>query len=147
MRLDEINHKIVKYLNDGRRSLGEIARELSISTNTVRSRVTRLRNARVFDIVGVVDPDKLDGHYMVLVGVKLKTPNLVKKGEEFSRLRGVVSVAVVTGQFDLFLTVLLNNEFGLLDFYTQEVSKIEEVRSTETFVAYKNYNWNVPYCL
>jgi Lrp/AsnC family transcriptional regulator for asnA, asnC and gidA len=54
---------------------------------------------------------------------------------------------VVTGRFDLILTVLLNNKFGLHEFYTQEVSKIKDVMSTETFVVYKNYNWKVPYCL
>ena len=60
-------------------------------------------------------------------------------------MKGVISVAVVTGRFDLILSVLLNNKFGLHEFYTQEVSKIEDVMSTETFVVYKNYDWKVPY--
>jgi len=62
-------------------------------------------------------------------------------------LKGVISVAVVTGRFDLILTVLLKNKLGLHEFYTQEVSKIEDVMSTETFVVYKNYDWRVPYSL
>jgi len=62
-------------------------------------------------------------------------------------LKGVISVAVVTGRFELILTVLLNNKFGLHEFYTQEVSRIEDVMSTETFVVYKNYDWKVPYSL
>ena len=51
------------------------------------------------------------------------------------------------GQFDLILTVLLNNEFGLLDFLTEEVSKVGEILSTETFVVYRNFNLKVPYVL
>jgi len=90
---------------------------------------------------------KMDDHFLIIIGVKLETPKLVQKGEEFIKLKGVVSVAVVTGRFDLILTVLLNNKFGLHEFYTQEVSKIEDVMSTETFVTYKNYNWKVPYYL
>ena len=82
-----------------------------------------------------------------MVGVKLKTMNLVKKGEEFSKLKGVVSVSVVTGRYDLILVVLLNADFGLLEFYTEEVSRIEDVQSVETFVVYKGYNLKVPYIL
>jgi len=99
------------------------------------------------DIVGVIDPEKIDNHFLVVIGVKLKTMRLVNKGDEFSRLKGVVSVAVVTGRFDLILTVLLNDKFGLHEFYTQEMSKIKDVMSTETFVVYKNYRWKVSYNL
>jgi Lrp/AsnC family transcriptional regulator for asnA, asnC and gidA len=73
--------------------------------------------------------------------------NLVKKGEEFSKLKGVICVGVVTGQFDLILIVLLNDDFSLLEFLTKEVSKISNILSTETFVVYKNYNLKVPYVL
>jgi len=62
-------------------------------------------------------------------------------------LKGVISVGVVTGQFDLIVTVLLNNNFSLLEFLTKEVSKVRDVLSTETFVAYKTYNVKVPYVL
>ena len=82
-----------------------------------------------------------------MVGVKLTTMNLVKKGKEFCELKGVVSVSVVTGRFDLMLVVLLKEEFGLLEFYTQEVARIEGVQAVETFVVYKNYNNWVPYIL
>ena len=82
-----------------------------------------------------------------MVGVKLASMDLVKKGEEISKLRGVVSVAVVTGRFDLILTVLLKDGFGLLEFYTEEMVRVEDVRSVETFVVYKGYNLKVPYIL
>ncbi len=41
----------------------------------------------------------------------------------------------------------MNGGFGLLEFYTEEVSRIEEVQSVETFVVYKGYNLKVPYIL
>ena len=147
MKMDEINRKIIKHLRDGRKSFGEIANELAITTNTVRGRVKKLMSNGILDITGVIDPGKLDNHFLAIVGVKLKNMNLVKKAEEFSKLKGVISVGVVTGQFDLIVTVLLNNNFSLLEFLTKEVSKVREVLSTETFVAYKTYNVKVPYVL
>ena len=82
-----------------------------------------------------------------MIGVRLKDMDLVKKGEEFSKLRGVISVCVVTGRFDLILTVMLTKEFTMLEFYTEEVSKLENVRAVETFVVYKSFNLKVPLTL
>ena len=147
MPIDDTSLAIVTHLRDGRRSFKEIAEALGLSENTVRSRVRSMQAQGVLDITGRIDTEALPGHRIVLVGVKLKSMDLVKKGEEFSRLRGVVSVCVVTGRFDLILTVLLREGFGLLEFYTEEVVRIEEVRSVETFVVYKGYNMKVPYVL
>jgi Lrp/AsnC family transcriptional regulator for asnA, asnC and gidA len=147
VNIDDLSLAIMKHLRDGRMSYKKIAEKLSLSENTVRSRVNKLRDEGVLDIAGLVDAEALPGHRVVMVGVKLSSMNLVKKGEEFSRLRGVVSVSVVTGRFDLMLIVLLKEGFGLLEFYTEEVVKITDVRSVETFVVYKGYNLKVPYVL
>jgi Lrp/AsnC family transcriptional regulator for asnA, asnC and gidA len=147
MKIDEINKKMIKKLRQGRKPFGEIAKELSITPNTVKARVKKMIENGILDIVGVIDPDKMDNHFLAIVGVKLKNMNLVKKGEEFSKLKGVISVGVVTGRFDLIVVVLLNNNFSLLQFLMKEVSKISEVLSTETFVVYKTYNFKVPYAL
>jgi len=147
MNLDQANLTIIKQLRNGRKSYKKIAEELSLSENTVRSRVHKLVKEGVLEISGVLDAQAVDGHRVVMVGVKLKTMDLVNKGEEFSKLKGVVSVSVVTGRFDLILIVLLRPGFGLLEFYTEEVSQIRDVQSVETFVVYKSYNLKVPYVL
>ena len=145
MKVDELNISIVRHLQEGRKSYKIIAEDLGVSENTVRSRVSKLEDEGVLEIVGLVDPETVPRHRVVMVGVKLTTMDLVKKGEEFSRVRGVVSVSVVTGRFDLILMVLLKEGFGLLEFYTEEVSRLEGVQSVETFVVYKSYNLKVPY--
>jgi Lrp/AsnC family transcriptional regulator for asnA, asnC and gidA len=141
------NKEIIKQLKNGRKSFDEIAKELSITPNTVRARVKRLLADGILEITGVIDPEKIDNHFLAIMEVKLKDMNLVKKGEEFKKLKGVISVGVVTGQFDLIAIVLLNDELSLLDFLTKEVSKVSNILSTETFVVYKNYNLKVPYVL
>ena len=147
MIVDETNLNIIRQLGDGRKSYSEIARELSITENTVRSRVRKLSEEGVFSISGLVEPSSIHNHVLAFMGVKLKTMNLVKKGEEISRLKGVVSVAVVTGRYDLIVILMLNEGFGLLEFYTKEMSKVSEVLSVETFVAYDSFNLKVPYIL
>jgi len=147
MKIDETNLGIIRHLRDGRKSFKAVAQELQVTENTVRSRVNKLLEEGVLDICGLVNPEAIGGHRVILVGVRLRTVDLVRKGEEFSKLRGVISVAVVTGRYDLILQVLINDDFDLLEFYTQEVSRIDEVGSVETFVVYKGYNLKVPYLL
>ena len=145
MNIDKINLAIIKHLRSGRKSYKKIAEQLSVSENTVRARVQKLIDHGILEITGLVDPEAINGHRIVMVGVKLKTMDLVNKGEEFSKVKGVISVSVVTGRFDLILMVLLKTGFGLLEFYTEEVSKLEDVQSVETFVVYKSYNLKIPY--
>ncbi len=147
IKIDDTNLAIIKQLRNGRKSFRKIADKLGITENTVRARVARLIEDGALDITGLVDSQALSGHSTVIVGVKLKTMDLVSKGSEFSRVKGVVSVSVVTGQYDLILVVLLKEGYGLLEFYTDEVSQITEVLSVETFVVYKSYNLKVPYIL
>lgn len=147
MKIDDINIEIIKHLRDGRKSYKKIAQKLRISENTVRTRVSKLMQEGILEVSGLVDPEAISGHRIVFVGVKLSSLNLIEKGKEFSKLRGVVSVSVVTGRFDLMLVVLLREGFNLLEFYTQEVYRLKGVRSVETFVVYKGYNLKVPYIL
>lgn len=147
MKIDDVTIEIIKDLRDGRKSNRKIAEKLGLSENTVRTRVNALISEGVMDICGLVDPEALSGHRVAFIGVKLSSLNLVEKGKEFSKLRGVVSVSVVTGRFDLMVVVLLKEGFDLLEFYTREVYRLKDVRSVETFVVYKGYNLKVPYIL
>lgn len=144
MQLDETSIAIIHCLKDGRAPFRQIADKLSIAEGTVRARVKKLKEEGILEISGLVDPEALPEQSVVMVGVRVKDMDLVKKGEEFSKLKGVTSVCVVTGRYDLMVTVLLNRNFTILDFYTDEASKVENVQSVETFVVYKSFDLKVP---
>lgn len=144
MIIDEINIAIINHLKDGRVPFKKIAEALSISEGTVRTRVRKLMDEGVLEIRGLVDPEAVPDQSVVLVGVRVNDMDLVKKGEEFSKLRGVTSVCVVTGRYDLMVTVLLTKNFTMLKFYTEEVSTLENIRSVESFVVYKSFNLKLP---
>ncbi len=147
MELDEINLAIIDHLRDGRMPYKKIADSLSLSEGTVRARVKRLKEEGVLDITALVNPEAMPDQSIVMVGVRLKDMDLVTKAEEFSKLRGVVNVCVVTGRFDLILTVMLNKKFSMVQFYTEEVATVENVGSVETFVVYKSFDLKVPLTL
>lgn len=147
MIIDETNLEILRHLTDGRKSYKLIASELSITENTVRSRVKKLIEEGILDISGNVSIDSLTGHNLLYLGVKLKTMELQEKAAEFSQLKGVVSAGIVTGRYDLILQVLLGPENTLLKFITGQVAKIEDVQTIESFIVFEGYNLRVPYIL
>ncbi|WP_136798175.1 MULTISPECIES: Lrp/AsnC family transcriptional regulator [Desulfosediminicola] len=147
MKLDATNIEIIRHLKDGRKSFKLIATDLSITENTVRSRVNKLIEEGLLDISGNIRVDALPGHNLLYLGVKLKSMELQKKAQEFSQLKGVVSAGIVTGRYDIILQVLLNEEYNLLEFVTSQVTKIDDVQTVESFVVYEGYNLKVPYIL
>lgn len=148
IRIDATSLEIIKRLSGERQPLSRIAEELGISEGTVRNRIGRLEEAGVLSRRGLVDVEALPGHMALLVGVKLTNTNFVAKARELESMRGVVSVVVVTGSFDIFLLVMLNEEFGLLEFFNEELpAHADGLQATETFVVYKGFNFNLPYVL
>lgn len=147
MKIDETTIAIIRHLREGRKSFRKIADNLGITENTVRSRVNKLKKEGILEICGRVDPDVLPGHNVVFIGVKLKSMNLIEKAKELAALKGVVFACVVTGRFDVIMQVYLKEGFGLLEFYTYEMSQVENIGSVETFVVYKGYNMKIPYIL
>jgi len=150
VKIDSMSIAIIKHLyGDGRKPYSIIAEELSITENTVRSRVNKLQSDGVLEIAGLINPDALPGHQMILAALKMSTVELGAKAEELSRLRGVISVSVVTGRYDLLAYVLLHPDadFSLLDFFSKELSRIEEIQDVETFVVYEGIDLLVPYVL
>ena len=147
MQIDAVNLDIIRHLKDGRKSYKLIAQELSITENTVRARVNRMIEDGILEISGNVRVDVLRGHSLLYLGVKLKTMDLQEKAKEFSKLKGVVSVGIVTGRYDLILQVLLSEEYNLLEFVTGQVARIKDVQTVESFVVYEGYNLKVPYIL
>ncbi|MCG8452649.1 MAG: Lrp/AsnC family transcriptional regulator [Spirochaetales bacterium] len=145
LRLDRLNMRIIGHLQEGRKSYKQIALALGVSENTVKARVRKLEEEGILKIAGYVDPEAMDGHQIVYVGVKLKEMEYLDKGDEISRLRRVVSVGVVTGRYDLILTVHLKSSFGLLEFLSEELGKVKGIDAVETFMVYKGYNIKVPY--
>ena len=149
IKIDDTNIAIIKLLREGRKSYSVMAEELSLTENTVRSRVNKLIAENVLQIKGLIDPGALPGHQVIIVALKLDTVELKEKAEELSRLKGVVSTSITHGRYDCFLYVLLSDEqdFGLPKFLEGELSKVDRIKDYETFVVYRSVNLKIPYII
>lgn len=149
IKIDDTNLAIIKLLREGRKSYSVMAEELSLTENTVRSRVNKLISENVLQITGLIDPGALPGHQIIIVALKLDTVELKEKAKELSQLKGVVSTSVTNGRYDCFIYVLLSEEqnFGLPEFLEGELSKVDKIKDYETFVVYRSVNLKIPYII
>ena len=149
MKLDETNKAIIKEHNNGRRAFSTIAEKIGITENTVRSRVNKLIEDGILQISGLVNPQYIPEMQVVVMGIKLSTLNLEDKAKEVLKLKGVISVMVVTGRYDLIAQIVTstNDDQSLLNFFKNELSKVKGVADVETFVVYQSHNYMIPYIL
>ena len=149
MKLDDTNIAIIKELRNGRKAFSSIADKIGITENTVRSRVNKLIEDGVLQISGLVDPQYIPEMQVVVMGVKLSTLNLEDKAKEMLQLKGVISVMVVTGRYDLIvqLATSTQDDQSLLNFFKNELSKVKGISDVETFVVYQSHNYMIPYIL
>ncbi|OQY33773.1 MAG: transcriptional regulator [Spirochaetaceae bacterium 4572_59] len=145
MVIDDLNKGILRELKDGRKSYKLIAEVLDVTENTIRSRVRKMQDDGILDISGYVDVDQFDGLQIIMIGIRTSSMDYIAKGEEISQLQGVISVSVVTGRFDLIVTVQLNEELQMLDFLKNELAKVESIEAIETYLVYKGFNLKTPY--
>ena len=146
-KIDKTGLQIVRLLQNGRRSFKEIGLELGLSEATIRSKVAKMIQEGLMDIKALVSTKNLEaGHQTAYIGVRLKSPSLKEMAERVSSLPGVISVAVVTGRYDLILTIMLTPDFTLIDFFDAMLERPPEgIISNETVLVYEEINLKVPY--
>lgn len=141
MELDATDWNIINILKEGYENNNTIARKLGLSEGTIRSRIKRLREANVMQIRALINPEVLDNKQLALVAMRVAESRLLEtKAEEVSQLPNVLSVSIASGRYDLIAEVLVDSNRGLVRFLTEELSGVEGVVSSESFLMLKSYN-------
>jgi Lrp/AsnC family transcriptional regulator for asnA, asnC and gidA len=138
---DETDWKIIELVRTGTVSNSAIADTLGISEGTVRQRIKRMKDAGVLAFRGLIDPDVLTNRQLTLIGANVAESRLLDtKAREISELPNVLSVSIASGRFDLIVEVLVDSNHGLVDFLINEISTIEGISKTESFLLLKTYS-------
>jgi len=140
MQPDDTDWKIIGILQEGWVPNNTIARRLGVSEGTVRSRLKRLKDAGILTIRALINPDVLANKQLVLVAMNVAESRLLEcKAQEISGLPNVISVSIASGRYDLVAEVLVDSNKGLVRFLTEELSKVEGIASSESFIMLKSY--------
>jgi len=139
--MDAIDIQIAHLLGqNGRISNREIARRIGVAEGTVRQRLSRLMDEGKLRVTAQFDIEAIPEAYIAVVGVKIDGRRLTECALEVERLPSVLSTMIVTGRYDLMAMVLAFSRQTLVDFVTDQLSKVPGVRESETYVVLKNFN-------
>ncbi|OHD66724.1 MAG: hypothetical protein A2096_00755 [Spirochaetes bacterium GWF1_41_5] len=141
MKIDETDLKIIKiFCKNGRTNNNDIAAQLNISEGTVRNRVNKLLKSDLLIIKGYTNPNKIIDKQIIFLGIKIATSKeLDKSAKEVSKLANVTSVSIITGRYDLIVELFIEPH-NLINFLSNELTKVDSISSTESFVTLKSYN-------
>jgi DNA-binding Lrp family transcriptional regulator len=133
--IDDLDRRIIKELQrNGRMTYKMVAKKLKVSDGTVRFRVKRLLQKKLLKISASINPFLMETSIAALVGMQLEKRTHKQTMGKIAGLKGVVSVCNVTGEFDLVVEVLVESREGLNKFLVEDLSKIEGIQSTQTFI-------------
>ena len=141
VHLDQTDWDIINILSEEYVPNSAIGKQLGLSESTIRQRIKRLKATGDLKIKALRNPNVLGNQQLAIVAVTVDRAKLLDtKAEEISQLASVLSVAVVSGQYDLLVEVLVDSNKGLIRFLTEDLASISGISKTETFVVLKSYN-------
>jgi len=129
-KLDETDAGILRALmEDGRRSLREIARIVSVSTPTVESRLKRLFDMGVIKKISpILDPDKIEHGIYVLINLRVDASKIDEVSSRLSEMEEVRCVFMVTGESNLTIRAVIEGMKSLQEFLTAKVAALPTVQ-------------------
>ncbi|MGD2009616.1 MAG: Lrp/AsnC family transcriptional regulator [Desulfobacterales bacterium] len=143
--LDALDNEIIRLLTeDGRMSIGEMAKKLNVTAPTIRSRIKILEEKGLFKVSGLFDPSRHKNMITALVAMSILSKGQMDQiMDKISRLPNVAWAGVVAGRYDIIAEVVcLGGKDELYQFTTQTILKIGNVVRSETFIIMNSrQNW------
>ena len=140
MEPDELDWKIIDILREGNETNNTLARALNISEGTVRQRIKKLKESGVLNVRGLINPEILSNQQLAVIAVNVARSSLLeKKAKEIVELDNVLNVSMTSGRFDLLVEVLIDSNKGLVKFLTEELSTVDDIMTTESFLMLKTF--------
>ena len=143
--LDALDNEIILLLtDDGRMSIGEMAKKLDVTAPTIRSRIKNLEEKGLFKISGLVDPGRHPDMITALVAMNIQSNGQLDQIlEKISSLPNVAWAGVVAGRYDIIAEVVcVGGKDELYQFSTETILKLGNVVRSESFIIMKSrQNW------
>jgi DNA-binding Lrp family transcriptional regulator len=133
--IDQIDEQIVQLLErNARQSSQALARQLNLSSATVRRRVKKLIDSNVLHIVAFKDPIRGGLPVAAVIGLNIELELLDSTMHQICSYPEVVKAFTTTGRFDAFALVRFSSNERFSSFLRKEITKIEGIKDSETFV-------------
>jgi len=137
-KIENLDEKIARaYGQNGRLSATDIAKELNVSSATVRRRTRQLLKDEKMNFVAVVDPSEFGQKVNVVIAISVEIKEMESVNKTLSQIPEVKWISLTTGRFDILLGARFLSEDDLSDFLSEKLANVKGVVSTETYVILK----------
>ncbi|TXN38071.1 AsnC family transcriptional regulator [Flagellimonas hymeniacidonis] len=138
VKIDGIDKKILRYLmEDARRPILEIARNIGISGAAIHQRLRKLEKSGLLSgSKFIINPKVLGYTTMAYIGIFLDkamaNPQAVK---ELGKIPEVLECHYTTGNWSILIKVLCKDNEHLMMVLNKKIQQIDGVSRTETFIS------------
>ncbi|MCD6593928.1 Lrp/AsnC family transcriptional regulator [Candidatus Bathyarchaeota archaeon] len=117
-KIDKIDLQIISLLQeDSRLSFNKMAKELGVSVGTVCNRIKILEEKGIIKgYTAVVNPIKIGYGLTAIILIQAEGKHLVDVEREVAKMKHIVSVYDITGDFDIAVIARFKDIFGLNTF-------------------------------
>jgi Lrp/AsnC family transcriptional regulator, leucine-responsive regulatory protein len=143
--LDSIDRQILRALHtDGRASFRDLSKSVYLSPNATAERVRRLQSMGVIrGFHARLDPASLGLYLEAYIDVKLQPGTSAQSFEAAVRkLSGVVSMAILTGAFDVRLRVVCGDQTALGQLIETLRARTGALETNSTVICREVEVWN-----
>lgn len=150
IKLDQLDKEIIDLLTkDGRMSCAEIARAIgTVSERSVRYRLEKLLADNVIRVTASPVPQTLGYTIVADVSIEVETGQVLEIARKIASYESVAYVACSTGESDISIQIIAQNNRELYEFVTDIVGKIPGVRKTTTsmvpYIVKNIEQWRIP---
>jgi len=141
--LDALDNALIRLLTeDGRMSIGEMAKKLDVTAPTVRKRIKLLEKKGIFNISGLIDPSRHHEMITALVAMSVRSEGKLEQVlDKIASLPNVAWAGVVTGRYDILAEVIcVEGKDELYRFTTETILKMGNIVRSETFIIMRSKN-------
>ena len=133
--IDSVDEQIARLLSqDARQNSEALAKQLNLSSATVRRRLRKLIREDVLRIVGVIDPIKFGFPVAVVMTLDVAHGKLESAMEGLAKRPEIRWVSTTTGRFDILALARFRSNNELSEFMTKVLAQLEGVKDSETFI-------------
>ena len=115
--IDQLDLNIIKLLqHNGRIAYSDIARSIDAPEATIRYRVKRLIDEKIISISAFINTGKIKYENVAYIEIEVDPAFLESNVSELIAMENISYVASVTGEFDLMLEYIYQDNDDLLNF-------------------------------
>jgi DNA-binding Lrp family transcriptional regulator len=134
-KIDDIDKQIVRLLaQDARQSSETLAKQLGISSATVRRRTSKLIRTGAIHVVAVPDPAKFGLSFVTIIALDVAHDKLDSMARLLASKEQVMWISTTTGRFDIIALASFSSAEDFYEFVQGELTNVEGLNNSETFV-------------